>query len=461
MIQFDSNIFPQTKGAYITGGSIRDLLLGRTPSDYDIAVLENPAKFAGRMAAGTQGHLVTIGKPGKMITRVIADTAVFDISPVYGASIEAYLFQRDFTINAMAYDLSSKEIIDPLGGQQDLVRKEIRMVSNQIFLKDPIRLIRAFRMGACLDFKIEPGTAMAIADDAALIQESAGERIRAELFKMLETQKSHDYLLQMVDTGLLFTIFPELSMLKGCFQNRYHRYDVFEHSIKAYCQLETILSDLSLLFPATWRQIIHDIDPHKTILLKFAVLLHDIGKPEVKSLDNKGNTHFYGHAKKSADLAKQISQRLKFSTRERDFLDFIIRNHIRPLSLFIAYKNKTLTNKGLTRFFMKCKNNIPYLLLHTVADFNAKQVQTKAQNKEFITFLRTLFDHFFAGFQPRSKTPPLVTGYDLIDEFGLTPSPLFKKILKLVEEARLSNTIDSKPAALKLIREFLRQQENP
>jgi poly(A) polymerase len=110
---------------------------------------------------------------------------------------------------------------------------------------------------------------------------------------------------------------------------------------------------------------------------------------------------------------------------------------------------------------MKCGNNIPYLLLHTLADFNAKQVQNKAQNKEFISFLRTLFDHFFAGFQPRSKTPPLITGYDLIDEFGLTPSSRFKKILKLVEEARLSNMIDSKPAALKLVREFLRQAEKP
>lgn len=461
MLQFDSNIFPQTKGAYITGGSIRDLLLGRAPSDYDIAVLENPAEFAGRMAAATQGHLVTLGKPGKMITRVIADTAVFDISPVYGASIEDDLLQRDFTINAMAYDLSLKEIIDPLGGLKDLDHQEIRMVSNQVFQKDPIRLLRAFRMAAGLDFTIEPGTVRAIGGNAALLQESAGERIRAEFFKLLDTPKSHDYLLQMVDTGLLFTLFPELSMLKGCFQNKYHHYDVFEHSIKAYCQLETILSDLSRFFPSTGHQIIQAIDRHEAMLLKCAILLHDIGKPEVKSVDNKGATHFYGHAQKSADLAKQISTRLKFSAREGDFLDFIIRNHIRPLSLFIAHQNHTLTPKGLTRFFMKCGNNIPYLLLHTVADFNAKQAQNKAQNKKFITFLRALSDQFFAGFQPRSQTPPLITGHDLIDEFGLTPSPLFKKILRIVEEARLSDTIDSKPAALRLVREFLRQAEKP
>ena len=391
-----------------------------------------------------------------MITRVIADTAVFDISPVYGASIEDDLLQRDFTINAMAYDLFAKEIVDPLGGRQDLRQKKIRLVSNQIFQKDPIRLLRAFRMGACLNFKIESRTARSVADDAALILEAAGERIRTELFKMLEAPKSHHYLRQMTDTGLLLFIFPELRMLKGCLQNRYHRYDVFEHSIEAYCQLETILSDLSRLFPATGRQIIQNIDPHKTLLLTWAILLHDIGKPEVKSVDRKGHVHFFGHAQKSADLTKQISTRLKFSSRERNFLDFIIRNHLRPLSLFLAHQNNTLTPKGLTRFFMKCGNDIPYLLLHTVADFKAKQVQNRKQNEEFISFLRVLFDHFLTGFQLRSQTPPLITGYDLINEFGLTPSPLFKKILKRVEEARLSNTINSKPEAFKLVRELLK-----
>jgi len=461
MIQFDSNIFPQTKGAYLIGGSVRDLLLGRTPADYDVVVFENPGKFADRTAAGTQGRLVPMGKPGKMIMRVITDTAVLDISNVNGTSIEDDLSQRDFTINAMAYDLSSKELIDPLGGLRDLDQKKIRMVSKHVFRADPIRLIRAFRMGAGLDFKIEPRTVAAITDDAALIQDSAGERIRAEFFKILATSKSYTYLSQMADAGLLFAIFPELGMLTGCIQNKYHRYDVFEHSMQSYCQLEAMLSDLSRCFPTTWQQITQDIERHKTTLLKYATLLHDIGKPAVKRLDNKGEFHFYGHAKKGADLAKLISKRLKLSSRERDFIDFIIRNHLRPLSLFIAHQKKTLTSKGVTRFFMKCKDNIPYMLLHAVADFKAKQDLATARNKAFVTFLETLMDNFFSGFQHQSKTPPLITGYDLIDEFGLSPSPLFKKILKHVEEARLSNTICSKPAALKLVRAFLKQVEQP
>lgn len=170
MIQFDSNIFPKTKGAYIIGGSIRDLLLGRTPADYDVAVLGNPEKFANHVALQTNGHLVEMGKPGQMIIRVVAENHIVDISPVNGLTIEDDLNQRDFTINAMAYDLSTGKIIDVLGGLQDLEKKKVKMVSKQIFKKDPIRLLRAFRMGACLGFDIEPQTSSAIAREATIIQ---------------------------------------------------------------------------------------------------------------------------------------------------------------------------------------------------------------------------------------------------------------------------------------------------
>ena len=110
---------------------------------------------------------------------------------------------------------------------------------------------------------------------------------------------------------------------------------------------------------------------------------------------------------------------------------------------------------------MKCGGNSPYLLLHAIADIKGKQAKSKTENQAFIAFVKALIDDFFSNFYLKSKTPPLITGYDLIDEFQLTPSPLFKKILNFVEEARLSNTIGSKAAALTLVREFLNKQENP
>ena len=455
MIHFNPDIFPQKKGAYIIGGSIRDLLLDRIPTDYDIAVKENPKKFAEKMAKNISGRLVRMGKPGQMIIRVVSDDHIFDITSLNGCSIENDLKKRDFTINAMAYDLSSGEIIDCLGGLRDLADKKVRMVSTDIFRKDPIRLIRAYRIGACLNFEIESQTASIIRAYAKLIKNSAGERIRGEIVKMLRTSKSYYYLSQMDDAGLLTAIFPDLDGLKGCLQNSHHLYDVFEHTMQAYRHLETILNDPAGLLPDTSIQIRRYIDESITVLLKYAILLHDIGKPFAKNIDDLGTIHFYGHSRESADLAQKISQRLRFSNREKRFIDFIIRNHLKPLSLFSAMQKKTLTQKSLTRFFMKCGENTPALLLHTLADIMAKRDKPNQTNKAFIGFIKEMIHNFFYSFKPKIKEPPLITGRDLINEFKLTPSPLFKSILNLVEEDKISNKINSRDEALSLVRDYL------
>ena len=287
MIQFNKNILPRLKGTYIIGGSVRDLLLGRTPTDYDIAVTGNPEQFAEKLIAKSDGHLVRLGKPGQMIIRVISDDIIFDITSLNGTSIEDNLNQRDFTINAIAYDLYSERIIDCLGGLQDLADKKVRMVSKEIFKKDPVRLIRAYRIGACLNFEIEAKTATAIKSNTKLLKNIAGERIRVELFTMLGTPTSYLYLSQMAISGLLTAIFPDLDRLKGCFQNHYHHFDVFEHTMRAYGHLETLLNDPGKILPDTSAKIHQYIDKNKPALIKCAILLHDIGKPLMKTLDSQ------------------------------------------------------------------------------------------------------------------------------------------------------------------------------
>ena len=259
----------------------------------------------------------------------------------------------------------------------------------------------------------------------------------------------------MADAGLLMALFPDLGRLIGCLQNRHHHYDVFEHTMKAYYHLETILNDPGKLLPDTSSQIRQCIDEDRTALLKCAILLHDIGKPLVKTLDKRGEIHFYGHAQKSADMAQKISQSLKFANREKRLIDFIIRNHTKPLFLFAAHEKNKLAWKGLTRFFIKCGDNTPHILLHTLADIKAKQKQINQRNKTFISFVKELLYDFFYSYKPRSKKPPLITGYDLIHTFGLTPSPEFKTILNLVEEAKLTNKVNNRSEALALVKGFI------
>ncbi|UCH19408.1 MAG: CCA tRNA nucleotidyltransferase [Deltaproteobacteria bacterium] len=457
MISFDLEIFDksQWRGAYIVGGSVRDLLLGRTPLDFDIAVPGNVKRFAKRLAAQMNGHLVEMGKEEHMIYRVVVDKKIFDFSPVNGGSIEEDLKNRDFTINAMAYDFSSQDIIDCVGGMQDLDNKNIRMVSGSVFERDPVRLIRAYRLGATLECAIDSRTIATIKKDAGLISNSAGERIRTELFKILETPESRSWILQMADSGLLFTVFPELAALKACTQNRYHRFDVFEHTLRAFHHLEKILNNpgdyLAVLsgVPTQWT------DKNRAVLLKYAMLLHDIGKPRARTADPHGNIHFYGHGKKSADMAKEINQRLKLSNHDSEYTDFIVRKHIRPIFLFIARQQNKISRKAITRFFMKCGTRAPDLLLHALADICGKGDENDERNAAFIDFCRKMITHYYSDFRPQRAKPPLITGTDLIKTFGLKPSPLFKKILTNLEEARLSGSIRNKSEAEAWIRHFL------
>ena len=456
MIQIHKNILPRLKGVYIIGGSVRDLLLGRTPTDYDIAVTGNPEQFAKKLLSKSDGHLVRLGKPGQMIIRVIFGDLIFDITSLNGTSIEDNLNQRDFTINAIAYDLYSEDIIDCLGGLQDLADKKVRMVSREIFKKDPVRLIRAYRIGACLNFEIEAKTADTIKSSTKLLKNIPGERIRVELLTMLETSTSYLYLSQMATGGLLTAIFPDFTRLKGCFQNHYHHFDVFEHTMRAYGHLETILNDPEKFLPDTFTEIHQYVDKNRSSLIKCAVLLHDIGKPLTKTLDSSGKCHFYGHARKSADMAEKITQRLRFSNHEKQFIDGIIRNHMKPLSLFSAYKKKTLTQKGITRFYKKCGGYTPALLLVAIADTKAKQNNINKENKAFTSFLKKMIFEYFYNYQPLNDEPPLINGHDLIQVFGLSPSPLFKKILDRVDDAKLTKTIKNRSEALDLVKDILK-----
>jgi len=452
MYAFNPNILPEKKGTYIVGGSIRDRLLGQRPTDYDIAVSVNPETFARKMANTASGRIVTIGKQDNQIFRVITDDFIFDISLVNGPSIEDDLKKRDFTINAMAYSFTSGQLIDTLGGQKDLSDQTVRMVSESVFTMDPIRLLRAFRIAAVLNFEIDPHTISAINKYVHLIMSTAKERIKAEWFRILKTPTSHRYLSQMIRSRLLFEIFPELENLKHCHQNIHHSFDVFEHTIKAYYHIENLLNNLPLIITDPTIPIHSHLDENRKSLIKYAILLHDIGKPSTKSEDRNGNIHFFGHGSKSADMAKLINQKLRLSNSEAAYVDAIIRNHGRPLNLMNLHQKNQLTKKNVTRFFMNCGCNTPDILLHSIADHKGKG---PAKNGGFIDFAIQMIKAYYVSFKPEQLKPALLTGDDLIEIFGLTPSPLFKTILNHVEELRLSGQAQSKKDAILLVKKFL------
>ncbi len=445
------DLFPKVAGAYLVGGAVRDLLLDRTPADYDIAVQDNPEVYAETLARQTGGHVIPIGKPGWTIFRVAMPGMLVDVSAVAGSGIEPDLRRRDFTMNALALELTTGQIIDCTGGLRDIQERRVRMVSEAAFVRDPVRLLRAYRMGAVFGFRIDPETGTAVTKHAWRIHRTAGERIRTELFKLFRSSVSHRYVTAMADSGLLFAVFPEMNPMKGCAQNRFHALDVWAHTGSAFACLETLLDRHPPEIAGLGEHLGPYLDPERTGWLKAAILLHDIGKPATRSVDRAGEAHFYGHEQKSAEMVASIAERLRFSTRQTRFILFVIAHHLRPLHLFNAHRRGELSRRAITRFFMKAGEHIPFLILHALADSRGKEAGKPEDQEQFTAFGADLLRQFFLDFQARQVKEPLITGRDLIRRFHLSPSPQFKTILNRIEEERLSGLIRNREEAIRRV----------
>jgi putative nucleotidyltransferase with HDIG domain len=347
----------------------------------------------------------------------------------------------------MALNLADRRLIDPTGGRRDLEAGCLRMVSPQGFDADPLRLLRAYRLAATLGCVIEPETAAAIAARTKQIRSPAAERLRLELLKLLASHNAHAQLKQMAANGALTALLPELAPLRGCHQDPPHDGDVLEHSLRAAGCLERWLTKTAgPAWPA------HCLPAARVPLLKLAVLLHDIGKPAMRSRDVDGRVHFFGHARRGAQWAERRCLRLRLSKRESEYVAFIVARHMYPFELFAAHRRRRLGTRALTRFCMRCGRYTPDLLIHALADVYAK---AHARPEAFDAFAGTLRNHYQQHFQPASGLSPLINGHDLMRIFGLDPSPLFKKLLASVRTAQLAGEVSSRSEALDRVRMLL------
>ncbi len=448
MMDLNIDTLPRRKGVYIVGGSLRDRLLGRIPTDVDIAVHGDPEPFAQELATKLNSRVIAMGKQAHPMFRVVTQNRIFDISPLQGSTIEEDLRQRDFTVNALAYEILSAKIIDVTHGLQDIQDRQIRQVSKTCFQADPLRLLRAFRIAAQLDFQIGKHTLNTIQNNAHLISATAAERIRSELFGILKASNTHEWLRKMDDTGILFNVLPEMAAMKGCLQNRHHDFDVFEHTIQTVHHVEVLTIQDQNRNPGH-RSLMKPMNVHRQTRLKLAALLHDIGKPLNMHRAIDGHVRFTGHASTGARLVANLGDRLRFSRNEIEHATKTVRYHLRPLFLFNARQKKTLTQRGITRFFMKTHGVTADILLLSLADMRAKQVSAHITGPEFELFVKELAHRYDVDFRPSLEIPSLISGHDLIHHLHLTPSPLFKQILARTREHQLAGRITTRKEALK------------
>ena len=440
------------------GGCVRDALLGRAPADYDIAVEAEPDRYAAALAEKIEGRAVRLGPADHPLFRVVTPDLAIDIQPLRGGTIEADLRQRDFTVNAMAVALKDRRLVDPTGGRNDLARQRIRMVSPAAFQRDPVRLVRAFRMAATLGFSVESRTLEAISRLKSGIGESAGERIQAELEKLFATGSAAPQVQRMADVELLLALFPEMAPLRGCLQNRHHHFEVLDHTIQTLFRLEAILSDP----PANLAEPCRRIRPETAVRLHWALLFHDLGKPDTRRETEAGAVTFRGHDRRGAALAAPITERLRFSRKARTEILSLITLHLRPLWLYLAHRRGTLTARGITRCFIRCGDLTPALLVHAAADHLGKHPgATVPAADPFLLFIADLHRRFETRFEVRRREPPLLTGHDLIRELGIAPSPLVGRLLKRLETERMAGGITTRQAAIREARKWLAEISGP
>ncbi len=442
--------------SYLVGGCLRDLLMDRTPHDWDLATSATPAELQkifpesvyenkfGTVGVKTDSEnpelkiieVTTFRKEGKYTDKRHPDEVTF------AKDIEEDLSRRDFTVNAIAFDLNASseggsasggkrstlnaQLVDPFGGEKDLKKKIIRAVGEpaERFNEDALRLMRAVRFSAQLDFDIEKETLAAIKKSAGLIEFIAKERIRDELSKLLIADKAAEGIVVMQETGLLKFVLPEVEEGVGVGQNKHHIYSVFEHN---------------------WRSLEYAAKKKFPLDLRIASLLHDVGKPRTKKGNGPDST-FYGHQVVGEKVALRLLDRLKYPKAMIEKVALLIREHM------FVYDPESVTLRGVRRLISRVgQDNMGDLIKIREADRIGSGVP-KAQPYR-LRYLQAMIEKVKKD--PIGPKMIAVNGTDIMKALKIEPGPVVGFIIailleEILDEPKLNNKEKLLDRALKL-----------
>jgi poly(A) polymerase len=406
--------------SYLAGGCVRDMLLHKSPKDYDIATSARPEDvqrvFPDTVPVGAQFGVILVlveGDPFQVASFRYDGPYLDGRRPIhvrYG-SLREDIQRRDFTINGMVYDPIDDRLIDLVEGQKDLARQTIRAIGDarQRFEEDRLRMIRAVRFAASLEFTIEAETFAAIQELAPIIAQISWERIGDEITRILTEGGARRGFELLDGGGLLATLMPEIAAMKGTPQSPdYHpEGDVFQHTMLLLRHLKA---------------------PSET--LAYGCLLHDVAKPLCVRQEAHRIT-FYGHTERGAEIAEAILKRLKRSRTVWDRVAYLVRNHLR---LVQAPKMRLSTLKRFLR-----EDGIDELL-------ELARIDALSSNGD-LQYYRFCKERMAELKDDEIRPQPLLRGGDLI-AIGLTPGPSFADILRQAEDAQLGGDLTSRQEAL-------------
>ncbi len=443
---------------WLVGGAVRDRLLGRATTDYDVAVTGDPRSLARKLARRAGGFAFALSE-GFGAWRVVAEDRSWqvDLLRVLGDTIEADLAMRDLTINALAESLGRGELIDPFGGMIDLRQRRLRMVSEEAFARDPLRALRVARLGCELRFSVEPDTAAAARRHAIGLERVAPERVFAELKRIVCAQDAVLGITLMDELGVTEAVLPELEALRGVGQSRFHHLDVHAHTLTVLEETIELERRPQARFGAASPEVEHYLSApladelNRWQALRLGALLHDIAKPQTRAVTSEGRVTFMGHDAAGADTARAVLRRLRASARLAEHVAALVQGHLR-LGFLVA--KRPLSRRAIYRYLRDCSPVAVDVTVLSVADRLATRGDRSDEAiAEHLELARQMLEEALR-WEAAPPRPP-VRGDQIARALGMKPGPQLGRILAELEEATFAHEIGSRQEAIERARELL------
>ena len=417
--------------SYLVGGYLRDLLSGEISPDRDIAIkCDNLAKLTKKIADELNGSFVELD-PVNEIYRVVFGDDYIDFAKLLNNNLIDDIKRRDFTINAITYDINNEKFVDITDGKKDFEEKIIRTYKISNLSDDPLRTLRAIRFQAKLGFRIDDEIINFIKENNSLILNVAPERIHQELIKTFEGKFLIDALFSMDETGLLDVIFPFFKDIKKIPPNSHHHLDLFHHLIETTGNIRINKPEL-----------------------KLAAFIHDLAKPDCWTIEKDTGRHrFIGHDELGAKKVVPFLKKLKFSNKEIEYISKMVQFHIYPSALM---KDENVTERAIIRFIRKIGDDTLDLLELARADrlsargpaVSDEMVQVNLSN------LEKLKEKYFEISPKLKEMPKLVDGNEIMQILNLKPSPKLKEIIDEIKELQLEGKINTKEDVINFLKNY-------
>lgn len=464
----DDKILKNIKEGWLVGGCVRDFLMGKATYDRDIAIL-GAEKFAKKIAEEFEGTFIVLDSENQIFRVVLPDKLNYlDISEIEGDSIEEDLQRRDFTINAIGYNLKTDEFIDVTGGIEDLKNHTLRHIKDKNFEDDPLRILRAFRFASVTGFEMTDELKNAINKYKSTLLNPSRERITYELMKLFGGKNTSKTLLLMDEFGILEVLFPCVKEMKLVPPNTHHHLDLFNHVVETVRNIEEIYENL----PEDEKSHLDRVDfggfP-RINHLKLAGFLHDIGKYstwtieggkfdgmrgtdcDLSALEEDVRQRFIKHDDVGSKMCVPLLRELKFSKKQIDYISQMIKIHIYPSNVVAS---PDLSEKIMMRYLRKTGDNVIDNIVLAKADrYSARgPAITEEMVKQNIEGLDKLLNFYMTKKETLKPLPKLLDGFEVMQIKNIAQSPKLGEYMTALHEAQINGDVVTKEDAIKFIK---------